>query len=99
LEFVDAAQGLQVVQEFLVAKPLHILSAMVGLLLLITCVNVANLLMIRAAKREKEIALRSSLGASRSAVMRLVLLESLLLSAAGALLGLLVARFGAAALI
>jgi predicted permease len=81
-----------------VAPPLHILAAMVALLLLITCVNVANLLMIRAAKREKEIALRSSLGASRAAVVRLVLLESLLLSVAGAVLGLVVGRFGAGAL-
>jgi predicted permease len=99
LEFVDASQGLQNVQERLVATPLHILSAMVGLLLLITCVNVANLLMIRAAKRAKEIALRSSLGASRMAVIRLVLSESLRLSVAGAALGLLFARFGAAALV
>lgn len=97
LAFVEAAQGVAVANEF-VAPPLHVLSAMVGLLLLITCVNVANLLMIRAAKREKEIALRSSLGASRTAVIRLVLLESLLLSIAGTLLGLAVGRFGAGAL-
>lgn len=99
LEFTDASQGLQIIQAFLIAKPLQILAAMVGLLLLITCVNVANLLIVRAAKREKEIALRSSLGASRLAVVRLVLMESLLLSIAGAGLGLLAARFGAELLI
>ncbi len=98
LEFTAASQGLAVNRES-VATPLEILAAMVGLLLLITCVNVANLMMVRAAKREKEIALRSSLGASRQAVLRMVLLEALVLATAGGLLGLVVARIGAETLV
>jgi predicted permease len=97
LHIEDASHGLGQVREVL-AKPLHILLAMVGLLLLITCVNVANLLVIRSAKREKEIAVRSSLGASRTAMVRLVFLECLLLAAAGSALGLIVARAGAESL-
>jgi hypothetical protein len=98
LELTDASKGMGTAREF-VATPLHILLAMVGVLLLITCVNVANLLVIRSGKREKEIAVRCSLGASRFDVMRLVLMECLLLSAAGAAVGLLVARFGAEVLV
>jgi predicted permease len=98
LELTEASQGLGLAREF-VATPLHILLAMVGVLLLITCVNVANLLVIRSGKREKEIAVRRSLGASRFDVMRLVLMECLLLSAAGAAAGLLVARAGAGVLV
>jgi predicted permease len=98
LEFVDGSQGLQFIQQFVTA-PLQMLAAMVGLLLLITCLNVANLLVIRAAKREKEVALRSSLGATRSAVIRLVLMESALLAAGGAALGLPVARLGSEAFV
>jgi predicted permease len=98
LELTDASKGMGTAREF-VATPLHILLAMVGVLLLITCVNVASLLVIRSGKREKEIAVRCSLGASRFDVMRLVLMECLLLSAAGAAVGLLVARFGAEVLV
>ncbi len=98
LELTAASQGFEGARG-LVATPLHILLAMVGVLLLITCVNVANLLVIRSGKREKEIAVRCSLGASRFDVIRLVLMECLLLSAAGAALGLLVARAGAGLLV
>ena len=98
LELTEASRGLGLARQF-VATPLHILLAMVGVLLLITCVNVANLLVIRSGKREKEIAVRCSLGASRFDVMRLVLMECLLLSAAGAAAGLLVARVGAGVLV
>lgn len=94
LELTAAAQGLGEMRQ-VVATPLQILLAMVGVLILITCVNVANLLFIRSAKREREIAVRSSLGASRFAMMRLVLVECLLLSAAGGALGLLIARAAA----
>lgn len=94
LRLKDASQGFGATRKF-AATPLHILLAMVGVLLLITCVNVATLLVIRSAQREKELAVRTSLGASRLAVIRLVLAECLMLSVAGSALGLALARFGA----
>ncbi len=87
---LPGGQGYSNTREEL-TKPLRVLMILVGLVLLITCANVSNLLVAKATSRRKEIALRLALGARRAAIVKQLLVESLLLAFVGGTLGLLLA--------
>lgn len=81
------------------SRALEIMLGGVALVLLLVCVNIANLLLVRASERGREFALRTAIGADRGRLVRQLLIESLVLALAGDLAGLLVARLGMSAIV
>ncbi|MCU1236501.1 MAG: hypothetical protein JWP63_4468 [Candidatus Solibacter sp.] len=98
LIFIPASKGVSDLRDQF-SSPLLILFGIVGLLLLIACANVANLLLARAVGRQKEIAVRLAVGASRSRLIRQLVAESVILSLAGGAAGILFAWWTGGALI
>jgi predicted permease len=94
VDVAPAASGVVTGLRSQFTRPLYILLGVVGLILLVACVNLANLLLARCAARRREMSVRVALGASPWLLVRLVLMECVTLSAGGAVLGLGFAYWG-----
>jgi predicted permease len=99
LEVAPVATGVARDLRARFASPLYVLLGIVGLILIVACVNLANLMLARAARRSYELSVRIALGANRWVLARQMFAESLVLSAAGALLGLVFGTWGSRVLI
>jgi predicted permease len=98
IQLASGGQGYTSLRDEM-SNPLKILMAMVGIVLLITIVNVANLLVARGVARQREMAIRLSVGAGKAALMRQLLMESLVMAALGGCLGIAIAYGGTPALL